>query len=78
MIYFKGMLIGFCTVLSGCLIAPIAMLLWLGSKSQGGTANVSYSPLGLAHHLTHSLGFWVFVVVLFAAGFVPSVFFTKR
>ncbi len=78
MIYFKGVLVGFGTVLLGCLVAPIALLIWAGWKSQGGGTTVSFSPMGLAHHLTHSLGFCVFIIVLFTAGFVPSVFFTKR
>ena len=78
MIYIKGVLIGFGTVLLGCLIAPITVMIWLSWKSQGGAATVSFSPLGLAYHLAHSLRFWVFIVVLFTAGVVPSVFLPKR
>ena len=78
MTYFKGVLFGFGTMLSGCLVAPIAWIIWALRTSQAGTAHVSYSPMGLGSHLTHSLGFWVFIIVLFAAGFVPSVFFPKR
>ena len=78
MIYFKGVLIGVGTVLLGCLVAPIALMIWASWKSQVGATTVSFSPMGLAHHLAHSLGFWVFIIVLFTAGFVPSVFFPKR
>jgi hypothetical protein len=75
MIYFRGVLIGFGTALLG---TPIALMIWAVWKSQGGAPTVSFSPMGLAHHLAHSLGFWVFIVVLFTVGFVPPVFFTKR
>lgn len=78
MIYFKGVLMGFGTVLLGCLVAPIALLVWDVWKSQGGGTTVSFSLMGLANHLGHSLGFWVFILVLFTAGFVPSIFFAKR
>jgi hypothetical protein len=78
MIYFKGVLIGIGTVLLGCLVAPIAWMIWAIRKSQDGAATISYSPMGLGSHLAHSLGFWVFIIALFAAGFVPSVFFPKR
>ncbi len=73
MIYFKGVLIGFGTVLLGCLVAPIALMMWSGWKSQGGPSAVSFSPMGLAHHLAHSVGFWVFIIVLFTVGFMPFV-----
>ena len=75
MIYFKGVLIGFGIVLLGCLIAPVAFLIWGALKSQG---TFSFSPMGLANHLAHSLGFWVFIIVLFTAGFVTSVFSPRR
>jgi hypothetical protein len=78
MIHFNGVLIGFCTVLLGCLVTPIALMIWASSKSQGEAATVSFSPMGLAQHLAHSLGFWLFIVVLFTASFVTSVFFSKK
>ena len=78
MIYFKNVLVGFGTVLLGCLVAPIALMIWASWKSSGGGTTVSFSLMGLANHLAHSLGSWVFIVVLFTAGFVPSVFFAKR
>ena len=74
MIYFKGVLMGFGTVLLG---TPIALMIWAIWRSQGD-AGVSFSPMGMANHLAHSLGFWVHIVVLFTAGLVPSVFFPKR
>ena len=78
MTHFKGVLIGFCTVLLGCLVAPIALMIWASTKSQGEGATVSFSLMGLAQHLAHSLGFWLFIVVLFTAGFVTSVFFSRK
>ena len=78
MTYFKGVLIGFAAVLLGCLVTPIAWMFWTGWKSQGGVVAVSFSPMGLAYHLVHSLGFWIFVILLFSAGFVPSVFSPTR
>ncbi len=78
MIYFKGVLVGFGTVLLGCLVAPIALMIWASRKSPGGGTTVSFSPMGLANHVAHSSGSWIFIIVLFAAGFVPSVFLPKR
>lgn len=78
MIYFKGVLIGIGTVLLGCLVAPVAWMIWAARRSQDEGATISYSPMGLENHLTHSPAFWVFIIALFAAGFVPSVFFRKR
>jgi hypothetical protein len=66
------MLIGFGTVLLG---TPIALMAWTIWKSHG--AAVSFSPMGLTNHLAHSFSFWVLIVVLFIAGFVPSVFSRK-
>ncbi len=74
MTYLKSMFIGLGTVVLGCLVTPIAMLIWASWRSKGEAALVSFSPTGLAH----SLGFWFFIIVLFTAGFVPSVFFLKR
>jgi hypothetical protein len=34
MIYFKGVFIGFGVVLLGCLVAPIALMIWTIWKSQ--------------------------------------------
>lgn len=78
MLYFKAVLIGIGTVLLGCLVAPVAWMIWAARRSQDGGATISYSPMGLGSHLTHSPGFWAFIIALFAAGFVPSVFFAKR
>ena len=76
--YFRGVLVEFGTVLLGCLVAPIALIVWAGWKSSGGGTTVSFSPMGLANHLAHSSGFWIFIFVLFTVGFVPSVFLRKR
>ena len=78
MIYFKGMLLGFGALLLGCLVTPIALMIWAGWKTPGGAATVSFSPMGLVSHLGHSLGFWIFIVVLVSAVFVLSVYFQKR
>jgi len=76
--YFKGVLIGFGTVLLGSLITAVIWIFWAGWKAQGGSAMVSFSPAGLSNHLAHSLGFWIFLIALFVAGFVPSVLSSKR
>lgn len=78
MIYVKAVLIGFGAVLLGCLVASFGMTFWSGLTLHGAAAQVSYSPRGLAQHLGHSLGFWTFLILLFAAGFVPSAFLRKR
>lgn len=63
------------TVLVG---SPIALIAWAIWRSRGGGGTVSFSPMGLANHLAHSLGFWILIIALFAGGFVPSVFLAKR
>ena len=84
MTYVKGVLFGIGAVLLGCLVAPIALVIWGSWKSPEGGA-VSFTPMGLASHLAglashlaHSSGFWAFILVLFAAGCVPPVLFPKR
>ena len=72
--YFKGVLVGFGTVLLGCVAAPIALIIRDSWKSQGGGTTVSFSLMGLTNHLVHSSVFWVFILVLFGAGFLPSYF----
>ena len=74
MSYFKGVLIGLGTVLLG---TPVALMIWALFISHPGAA-VSFSPRGLAEHLEHSLSFWVLIVVLFSAGFVPFILTRKR
>jgi len=78
MIYFKGVLIGLGSVLLGCLAAPVALMFWARWRSPGVGTTVSFSQMGLANHLAYSQGFWILVLVLFAAGFVPSVLLPKR
>ena len=75
MTYFKGVLIGFATVLVG---TPFALIAWAIWRSRGGGGTVSFSPMGLTNHLAHSPGFWILIIVLFAAGFVSSVGLQKR
>jgi len=79
MIYFKSALIGLGTVLLGCVFAPIAMLIWARvwaswKTGTGVMTTVGFSPI----FLWHSMGFWAFIFVLFAAGFVPSLFFLRK
>ncbi len=79
MTYLKAVFIGFGTVLSGCLVAPIVMVIWTVSRaSESNGATISYSPMGLERHLAHSLTFWAFILVLFAVGFISSVYLSKR
>ena len=78
MIYFKGVLIGLGSVLLGCLAAPVGLMIWAGRNSAAGGTAVSFSPMGLANHLSHSLGFWICIIVLFTASFVRTVFVRKR
>lgn len=78
MIYLKGVLIGFGTALLGCLVAPVALLVWAVWKSPGGGTTVSFSPMGLTQHLADSLDFWAFIIALLIVGFVPSVVFSKK
>jgi hypothetical protein len=76
-IYFKSTLLGLVTVLVGCVIAPIILLMRARSmmtKSGIGSAAIGISPI----ELMHTTGFWVFVMVLFRAGFLMSLFFLKR
>lgn len=78
MIYLRAILFGLGTVLLGCLIAPVAFMIRSTWSPLEGATTMSFSPMGLASHLAHSLGFWIFIVVLFAAGFIPAVFLSKR
>ena len=85
MMYVKSVLIGLGTVLLGCVVTPIAMMIGWISKSNttdkagpGESQAVSFSPMGLENHLAHSFGFWVFILALFSAGFLPSLFFLKK
>lgn len=82
--YFKSVLVGLGTVLLGCVVTPIAMMIWWISKSStahgagpGEGQAISFSPRGLENHLAHSLSFWVFIIALFSAGFLASLYFLK-
>jgi hypothetical protein len=44
------------------------------TKSGIGAVAIGISPI----ELMHTMGFWVFIVVLFAAGFLLSVVFMRR
>lgn len=88
MMYFKSVLVGISTMLLGCLVTPVAMMIWwfwkstiaskAGPAGPGERQAVSFSLMGLTNHLAHSPVFWVFILVLFTAGFVPSAFFLKK
>jgi hypothetical protein len=55
MINFKSALIGLGTVLSGCAVVPIAMLIWASWRTETRPNGIgfSFSPIGLVH----SVGF---------------------
>lgn len=72
MIYFKGALVGFGSVLLGM---PIALIVWSFWRSQSASTAVSFSPLGLANHLPE---LWLLIVVLFIAGFASFVLAKRR
>ena len=75
MIYFKSALIGLGTVLLGCLFVPIVWLIWASwttERSEGMT--IGFSPM----QTVDSVAFWAFIILLFAVGFIPSVFFLRR
>jgi hypothetical protein len=74
MIYFKRALIGLGTVLLGCVVAPIAMLIWASWTTETEEITIGFSPMAIVH----TMGFWAFIIVLFAAGFVPSIFFLSK
>jgi hypothetical protein len=90
MSYFKGVAIGFGTAVLGCIVTPIVMMLWWFGKATiaankaappgpGERMAVSFSPMGLINHfgLTRP-SFWLFIIVLFFAGFLSSVYLQKR
>ena len=77
MIYFKSTLVGLGTVVAGCVVATIVILIWASwmiRKSGTGEAFIGFSPI----QMMHSMDFWTFIVVLFTAGFLLSVLFLKR
>ena len=77
MTYFKSVLIGLGTVLVGCVVAPIALVIWanwIARRSGIGAASVGFSPI----QIMHSMEFWIFVIAMFIAGFLLSVWFLKR
>ena len=88
MMYFKSVLVGLGTVLLGCVVSPMAMVLWwiwtsntankAGATGPRERQTVSFSPMGLEDHLAHSLAFWVFILALFSAGFLASVYVLNR
>jgi hypothetical protein len=75
MIYLKSALIGLGTVLLGCVVAPIAVLILASWKTETGVVTtVGFSPM----FLWHSVAFWALIFVLFAAGFIPSIFLLRK
>jgi hypothetical protein len=69
-------LVGLATVLLGCPVAVVVRMIWASRNSQ--VQAISFSPMGLAEHLAHSFSFWALVIVLFTAGFIPSVLLQRR
>jgi len=85
MMYLKSVLVGFGTLLLGCALALVAMMMWWTRRSSTGnkagpgeTLTVSFSPMGLESHMAHSVLFWVFIIGLFSAGFLTSLCFLRR
>ena len=77
MTYFKSVLIGLGTVLVGCVVAPIALVIWaswMTRKSGIRAESIGFSPI----QIMHSMDFWIFIIVLFTAGFLLSVLLLKR
>lgn len=74
MVYFKSALIALCTVLFGCVITPILMLIWASWKNDRDEIAIGFSPMGLAH----SVSFWIFIFALSAAGSILSALFLKK
>jgi len=82
MVYFKSLLVGLGTALFGCVVTPIVMMVWAAWRASkaapigpGEQQAVSFSPLGFINH------FWwfsPFIVVLFCAGFLLSVYLQRR
>ena len=68
---FKNVLTGVGFALLGCVVAPIALVLW---SSLHRTPPLTFSPMGLVYHLTGSIGFWTLIIALFGVG----LFFSKR
>ena len=84
MIYFKSVLVGLGTALLGCIVAPIAVMIWYFWKATkdaparpgpGETLTVSFSPLGFINHFPW---FWWFITALGIAGFLISVYLRRR
>ena len=78
MTYFKGVLVGFGTVLVGCLIALIALIV-LASRNSHGETTVSFSPMGFINHFGPTRPwFSVFIIAMFFSGFLITVYLQKR
>jgi len=90
MSYFKGVAIGFGTAVLGCILTPIVMMLWwfvkatgaankAGPSGPGERMAVSFSPMGFIHHFgLNRPWFGLFILGLFFAGFLTSVYLQKR
>jgi hypothetical protein len=73
-IYFKSALIGFATVVFGCVITLIVLVIWASRKTDIGDVSIGFSPIDAAH----SVGFWAFIILLFAVGFISSLLLLKK
>jgi hypothetical protein len=74
MSYFKGVLAGVGTILLGCVVTPIAILLWTKKDPGSDGITIGFQPIGLLH----SVGFWGFIIVLFSVGFFSSLLFQRK
>jgi hypothetical protein len=71
---FKSMLAGLGMVLVGSVVAPLALIVWRSRQHPPG----GFSPMGMVNHLTSSWVFWLFLIVLFAAGYAMSLLRVKH
>jgi len=80
---YKNVLVGLGTALLGCIVTPIAAMIWYFWKASkaappapagpGETLAVSFSPLGLLSHPW----FWWLIIALGVAGFLISMYLQR-
>lgn len=83
--YFKSTLVGISTVVLGCVVTVISMMIWFfwkaSSNARPGPGEqwaASFSFRGLWDLPSRSAGFWLFVIALFAVGFLISQCLQRR
>ena len=81
---YKNVLVGLGTALLGCIVTPIAAMIWYFWKATkdappapagpGERVAVSFSLLGFLNHFPW---FWWFIIALGVAGFLISVYLQR-